>query len=175
MCFIIKYIWDVLTLHFSPTVQVLGVPRVRAAGCVDEHGVDLRHPHPVPLYPPLQHLLSENPLALLRHGSLHPRYIQVRTVCVLAGKLASQSISCYVILDYLVFHALFSVAGGFCAGRLSAAPHSLLWRLWVYYNALHELCSGELREERWKLQHPGTAEVQLLPPLLLFWAHHDLR
>lgn len=77
-----------------------------------------------------------------------------------------------------LFHAAFSLfllhVGRFCGGGLWPASCSLLWRLWVYYNALHELCSGELREERWKLQHPGAAQVQLLPPLLLFRAHHDL-
>lgn len=66
-----------VTLCFRPTVQVTGVPGVRAAGCVDQYGLDLRHSHPVPLHPALQHLLSEDPLALLCHGSLHPRYIQV--------------------------------------------------------------------------------------------------
>lgn len=79
-----------VTLHFSPTVQVFVLPCVRAAGRVDQYGLDLRHPHPVPLHPALQHLLGENPLALLRHGSLHPRYVQVRTLCVLAGKVKLQ-------------------------------------------------------------------------------------
>lgn len=66
-----------MTLHFSPTVQVPGVHGVWAAGRVDQYGLDLRHPHPVPLYPALQHLLSENPLALLRRWPLYTRYIQV--------------------------------------------------------------------------------------------------
>lgn len=70
----------------SPTVQVFGVPGVRAPGCVDQYGLDLHHPHPVSLHPPLQHLPGENPLALLRHRPLHPRHIQMRALCVLAGK-----------------------------------------------------------------------------------------
>ncbi len=82
----------VVTLNFCHTVQVLGVHGVRASGRVDQYGLDLRHPHPVPLYPALQHLLSENPLALLRHGSCHPRYVQVRALRVLAGKLLLQKI-----------------------------------------------------------------------------------
>lgn len=80
------HIGRAVTLHFSPTVQVLGVPGVRAAGCMDQYGLDLRHPHPVPLYPALQHLLSENPLALLHRWSLHPCYIQVWALRVMAGK-----------------------------------------------------------------------------------------
>lgn len=72
----------------SPTVQVSGVPGVRAPGCVDQHGLDLRHPHPVSLHPTLQHLPGENPLAVLRHRPLHPRHIQMRALCVLAGSAA---------------------------------------------------------------------------------------
>lgn len=67
----------VVTLHVSPTVQVSGVPGVRAAGGVDQYGLDLRHPHPVPLHPPLQHLLGQNTLALLHHRSVHPRHVQM--------------------------------------------------------------------------------------------------
>lgn len=67
----------IVTLFFSPTVQVLGVLGVWASGCMDQYGLDLRHPHPVTLHSALQHLLSENPLALLCHWSLYSRYIQV--------------------------------------------------------------------------------------------------
>lgn len=77
---------QMLTFPVSPTVQVFGVPGVRPPGCVDQHGLDLRHPHPVSLHPPLQHLPGENPLALLRHRPLHPRHVQVRALCVLAGE-----------------------------------------------------------------------------------------
>lgn len=62
-------------LCLSPTVQVPGVHGVWTAGCVDQYGLDLCHPHPVSLHPALQHLPSENPLALLCHWALYPRYI----------------------------------------------------------------------------------------------------
>lgn len=67
----------VVTLFFSPTAQVFGVHGVWAAGGMDQYGLDLRHPHPVPLHPALQHLPREAPLALLRHRPGHPCDLQV--------------------------------------------------------------------------------------------------
>lgn len=72
----------------SPTVQVLGLHGVWSAGRMDQHGLDLCLPHAVPLYPALQHLLSENPLALLCCWPLHPGHVQVWTLCLLAGEKA---------------------------------------------------------------------------------------
>lgn len=162
---------------FPSTVQVLGVHGLRCPGCVDQHGLDLRHPHLVPLHPAVQHLLGEDPLALLCHGSLHASNVQVWTFFVLGGKNTPKKKQKYIaFISFVSNFSLMSLfhTGRFCSGRLWAPPRPLLRRLWVYDHAMHELCSGKLWKKRWKLQHPWATQVQLLPPFLLFWAYHDL-
>lgn len=112
-----------VTPFFCPTVSVLGIYGVRPACCVDQHGLDLCHPHPLPLYPALQHLPSENPLALLRHWSLYAGYIQVWTLHFLAGKLlAPKHLSVLSIhVSWSIPH-VFSKQAGFVEGDFELRP-----------------------------------------------------
>lgn len=99
----------------SLTVQVLGLHGVWSAGGMDQHGLGLCLPHAVPLHPALQHLLSENPLALLRRWSLHPRHFQVWTFRVLAGETAGKLWVPHLIIG-VQNHCKSSAQAGFVEG-----------------------------------------------------------
>lgn len=116
--------------------------------------------------------------------------VKIHWLCYVTGLCTLATFRCEPFVSWQVrrfllfcsnvkdFPLMFSVSllhtGRVCGGRLWAAPRSFLRRLWVYDHALHELRFGELWTKRWPLQRPRASQVQLLPPFLLFWAHHDV-